>query len=44
MTESERIERAWCNVNSLARSSDYCNESDHADIDMAKERVQCYEI
>ena len=29
---TERIERAWSNVNSLARSSDYCNESDHEDI------------
>ena len=29
---TERIERAWSKVNSLARSSDYCNESDHEDI------------
>ena len=39
MTESERIERAWCNVNSLARSSDYCNESDHADIELIESIV-----
>ena len=40
MTESERIERAWCNVNSLARSSDYCNESDHADIELIESIVK----
>lgn len=39
MTESERIEIAWCNVNSLARSSDYCNELDHADIELIESIV-----
>ena len=36
---TERIERAWMNVNSLARSSDYCNESDHADIELIESIV-----
>ena len=37
---TERIERAWSNVNSLARSSDYCNESDHEDIELIGEIVE----
>ena len=36
---TERIERAWSNVNSLARSSDYCNESDNADIELIESIV-----
>ena len=39
MTEKEKIEKAWRNVNSLARSSDYCNESDHSDIELIEEIV-----
>ena len=37
---TERIERAWSNVSSLARSSDYCNESDHEDIDLIESIVE----
>lgn len=37
---TERIERAWSNVSSLARSSDYCNESDHEDIELIGEIVE----
>ena len=40
MTEPERIERAWSNVSSLARSSDYCNESDHEDIELIESIVK----
>ena len=40
MTEKEKIEKAWRNVNSLARSSDYCNESDHSDIELIEEIVK----
>ena len=39
MTEKEKIEKAWRNVNSLARSSDYCNESDHSDIELIESIV-----
>ena len=39
MTAKERIERAWSNVNSLARSSDYCNESDRSDIEFIESIV-----
>lgn len=40
MTEEEKIEKAWWNVNSLARSSDHCNESDHSDIELIEEIVK----
>lgn len=40
MTEEAKIEKAWWNVNSLARSSDHCNESDHSDIELIEEIVK----
>lgn len=40
MTKEAKIEKAWWNVNSLARSSDHCNESDHSDIELIEEIVK----